>query len=347
MTLQIIEIIPGIKKAVEATVNPGEDVLILGSTDINPMAYEAIAGVCTSMGCEVTLALSSPRLRMQDEPTQMMAKAMLGAQVVLQCLSTSLAHTTASTEAGLAGVRIVSMYLQKGQELRILKSFQDVDVLETRRYTISGNNLINEAMKKGNDLHMTSPLGMDFRCRLLKGFEPDEWYTHYGIMVGPHRQYKTGFTAWPPSTLHPYIEEDSAEGVFVADKSIDVIGALSEPVKLYFKQGEVIKVEGGIDAVNLDSLLASMDHNSRKFGLFGIGSSKFIPTTGFWGEHRRKSGAVVIGMGKNNTYPYFVPRLNRIIGTIESKMHWDAVASNPTCTIAGIETVINGNPCWE
>ena len=346
MSMQIIEVIRGVKKVVDATVNPGDDVLILGSTDINPVAYEALATACSAMGCEITLAMISPRGRFHaEEPPNAVAKAMFGADVVFQCLSTSLAHTQACANAGQAGVRQVSMYLPKGQEIDVLKRFESIDLRETRRYTISGQKLILDAMKQGREVHVTSDLGADFRCLLREDI--DEVNMHYGITVGPDKQPLEQFTAWPPAAIHPFVDEESANGVFIIDASVDAVGPLSENMKLHFEKGQLTKIEGGIEAKKFESILEGMDENARQFSFLGMGSSPFVQKTGFVGEHRRRAGTFHIGTGCSRTLPHTLPSSKKIEGHVESNFHCDIVASNVTFVIGGVEIIKKGVPCWK
>ncbi len=346
MSMQIIEVMRGVKQAVDATVNPGDDVLILGSTDRNPIVYEALSAACSAMGCEVILALISPRSRFQaEEPPNAITKAMSGADVVFQCLSTSLAVTKACDIASKAGARQVSFFLPKGQEISFFKSFEEIDLEEARRYTLSGHQLILDAMKSGREVHLTSNLGTDLKFLLFKDI--DEFYSHWGISVGPHRQPIDTFTAWPPACIHPFVEEGSAEGIFVADASVDAVGPLSENMRLYFEQGQLTKIEGGAEAKQLESLLAGSDKNARIFCMFGIGSNPFIQETEFVGTHRRKAGYIIINWGRNKITSITLPSGKKIEGQTESNFHGGAATRKATCVIGGMEIIKNGVPRWK
>ncbi len=343
--MRIIEIAEGIKKVVDSNVLPGDDVLILGSTDLNPLAYEALAGICSTKGCEVILLMMSPRSEFHsEEPPAAIAKAMLGSNVVFQSLSTSLALTKSTTEAAQAGVRIISMYLNPGQEIALLKSFAQIDVKEVKRYTLSGHELIVQAMKQSRQVHLTSDLGTDLQFRLNE--YTDQFYSHWGITVGPDKQ-ALGFTAWPPGTIHPFLDEKSAHGTLIADVAVSGVEHLSEPVQFDFLEGQIVGIKGGAEINQLKEKLMRNSPSARTLSMVGIGSNPFVQSSELGGEGKRSAGVFSLEFGGNFYFPLTEPSTRKILGKIHSSFHRAAVARGMTCLIGAKKIVSRGVPCWE
>ncbi len=345
MSWKLIEAMEGAKKVVEANVNPGDNVLIIGSTDLDPVAYHAVGAVAAGMGCEVTFALIKPRTRFGEEPPRPVAEAMKGADVVFQSISTSMYHSRAALEAVKAGSRQVSMYFPKGQEIGVLQRAAKADLKEIQRLTLEAKDFVADALKKSLDCHIASDLGTDFKCRAREDI--DYVKVGFGALVGPYRQDFKMVSAWPPATIHVFVDEDSANGVFVADGSMSGVGPIKEPLKMTFKDGWMVKIEGGEEARKLETILENADEDARHFSAeIGMATNPMGQHTGFVAEDKRSTGTVHIAIGSAQSVLFVLPDSTEPFGRTKSLLHMDAVAKKATLEIGGKVILDKGQPCW-
>lgn len=133
------------------------------------------------------------------------------------------------------GARVLQV---KGTEDQLRRCFP---IEEVRKRTVNGA----EWLENAEEIHLISKAGTDLRMR--KAGRPA--FTQYGISDIPGR-----WDSWPSGFLYCAPEEESANGILVLDIGdlLIMLGRYAqEPVRLAVKDGQIVEVEGGVDAVLL------------------------------------------------------------------------------------------------
>jgi leucyl aminopeptidase (aminopeptidase T) len=129
--------------------------------------------------------------------------------------------------------------------------------------------------------------------------------------------------------------ETQTDGIVVVDGTIAQIGLPSQPVTLEFREGKVIRIEGGGEAVQLRNLLESLeDENAYVIAELGIGTNEAARLTGVTLEDEKVLGTVHVAIGRNTGFG----------GVNMSKIHLDFIMTNPTFKIDGKVVIENGQP---
>lgn len=117
--------------------------------------------------------------------------------------------------------------------------------------------------------------------------------------------------------------ETEADGVVVFDASIGDIGLLKKPLKVFLKEGRVIKFDSDDnELVNKISELTDIDDDARVIGELGIGVNPGARITGNMLEDEKALGTAHIAFGNNEDFPGG--------GKNRSKIHRDYLMYTPS-----------------
>lgn len=137
------------------------------------------------------------------------------------------------------GTRVLQV---KGAEDQLWRCFPIEDV---RKRTVKGAGWL----EKAEEIQVMSKAGTDLTMR--KAGRPA--LTQYGVSDIPGR-----WDSWPSGFLYCAPEEESANGFLVLDRGdlLIMLGRYAhEPVRLSIKDGRIVEIEGGVDAVLLQERL--------------------------------------------------------------------------------------------
>jgi len=168
-------------------------------------------------------------------------------------------------------------------------------------------------VKAAKNIRLTSPAGEDVEM----GFDPKGPVVNdvgFADTPGPHflsGQLTPGYSS-------------SVNGVIVFDGSVvPPIGLVKEPVKLHVRNGRVERIEGGKDALTLDTWLRSFDDPSMfRVAHLSFGSNPGAKLTGNIVEDERVWGSTEWGLG------YVGPDLTNDGKPITAASHTDGVCLN-------------------
>jgi 2,5-dihydroxypyridine 5,6-dioxygenase len=148
---------------------------------------------------------------------------------------------------------------------------------------------ITDMTKKANVVRITNPAGMDITFKNTPKHEGD--YS-MGMVDTPGSHMMSGQIFW-------YIDLDSINGKIVYDGSINPpLGLLKDPVVLTVKNGDIVKFEGGKEAVEYEAWLRSFkDPNMLKMAHICYGFNPGAKLTGDVVEDERIWGCVEWGIG--------------------------------------------------
>lgn len=304
----ILGLMRGARIAVEVcmAVRPDEEVLIVTDTGKLRIA-EALAYAASSLGAETSTIVMLPRERSGIEPPRPVAKAMLGADVVLMPTTHSLSHTEARRRASEAGARIASM--PGITEDMMSTGGMTADYGEVAALT----EAVARALEGKKEAHIITPSGTDLRMSIEgRGVLRDTGLYHN---PGDFGNLPAGEACLAPV-------EGTAEGILVIDRMGSIV---TRPLKVIVRAGRAIRFEGP-DAGKLEALLRSADENAYNIAELGIGTNPKARLRGIVLEDEKVLGTVHVALGDNRSFPG---------GRVASSIHLDGVLLKPTLIVDG------------
>ncbi|MGQ9746691.1 MAG: aminopeptidase [Candidatus Caldatribacteriaceae bacterium] len=146
-----------------------------------------------------------------------------------------------------------------------------------------------EMTRAAHKVRMTTPAGEDVE------FENDPLHPvncELGYADTPGSHMMAGQVAWSPKL-------DSINGVIVFDGSVvPPVGLLREPIRLVVEKGEIVKIEGGKEAMEFETWLRSF-HHPQMFQMAHVcyGFNPGAKLTGHILEDERVWGCTEWGVG--------------------------------------------------
>ncbi len=254
-----------------------------------------------------------------QEPTDLVAAAMLEADVIFRPTTFSISSTEAKRNACAKGARDLNC---SDYDMRMLESgglYADFEGLSPVMDRVA------EAYQ-GNDVTITTPSGTHITASITGRFNLPQ----YGRSIVP------GQSSSPPDIECAIGANDGTmNGVAYIDGSIPhpMLGLIGEPIRLEVKGSKIISISGGKDADKLSELLKSLnDPKVYHIGEIGIGMNPACELTGRMLEDEGCYGTVHFGIGDDRGFK----------GTNSCPVHLDAVFRNPTLTVDGREILKDG-----
>ena len=187
--------------------------------------------------------------------------------------------------------------------------------------------MFTKKILSGKHMRITTPAGTDVE------FNNEPAYpirAEFGYADTPGSHMMAGQLGWSPNF-------ESIKGTIVFDGSLDPIisGILKEPVRLTIRKGEVVKIEGGEEAIKFEKWLKSFNHPQMfKIAHTGLG---FIPEARLTGEileDERVWGGTVWGLGEVGKI--LVP------AGIPGPSHADGICLNNSVWLDGVQIMDKG-----
>lgn len=313
----MIELMKYARIPVELNKDEVQEVAILTDTRREPEVAEALAAASYEMGLEATIVTMVARSVHGMEPSDVMAQAVFGAQLMLFATSTGMAHTNCVRNALKEGKKYIGM-----PDITIdtmINGAGSADYNIVRKITAAAA----QAITNGSQVYIKSNFGTDlsFSIEGRKGFE----------LAGV---FKPGSIACFPDGEAPTAPvEGTANGTLVIDSSIHQIGRVTEPVKITVENGFAKKIEGGEAAIELMNILEKRgDKNSLNLGEFAIGTNPAARISNNVSEDKKRLGSIHIALGDNMT----------LGGHLPSSIHMDGIMGSPSLWIDNKQLIDNG-----
>lgn len=305
-----MELSPIARRVVEdlGEVTAGEEVLLIAEAGEVTVA-EALTTAARAADATAMLQVI-PRLDQHGvEPPAAVAAAMREADAVFTATEHSITHTQARISAADAGTRVAILRGVTPEMMVSGAMTADFDMVRER------TELVCDALNAADHVHMTAPGGTDVRFSIADRptFPLDGTFHDYG------------FSNLPPGLCVTSPVEETADGRIVLDFSMDGFGRLDEPIELTMKGGQATAVAGGQQAERLDEILADAGSGASNLAEFAIGTNPAAQLTGALAEDKKKLGVVDVALGDNSS----------IGGTVESRIHLDAIVRSPTVRLDG------------
>lgn len=310
------------KIIIEKCVQPSKTDGILVVTDtIKKYLAKPIFEYCVDNGFNANLIIMLPTEADGQEPSLIVSKAILTADIVIAVTKWSITHIKSMVKAKEKGAKIISM---PAVEEKMLKRCIPVNYKKMSAFT----KKIAKLLTKANKVDITSPAGTKLFLN-IGCFKGSVWD---GIA-------KKGKTVNLPDG-EASIGIQKADGVLVIDGSIPpdqkskwgTIGKIKNPIKLTVKNGKVIKIEGKKEAEILKKMLSDFDDSVYKLAELGIGTNPKAKLTGNVTEDEKILGTIHIALGDNTSFG----------GRNVSPLHLDGVILKPSLKLDGQNILENG-----
>jgi leucyl aminopeptidase (aminopeptidase T) len=287
---------------------PQENVAIVSDANKAELAG-LIAGQAVVCGAQPTLLLMSPREFDGQEPTPMIAQAMLGADLVIMATTSSLAHSEAARQALKSGARVISIPNINAELLSRGGLFADFHQVRPICRAVA------DCFTAADTVRIQTPAGTEITVPI----EGRPGNSHDCIVDAPGM-----FTAVPNIEANVSPIEGRAFGRIVFDGSIPNfgIGVLHQPVVLEVAEGMVQSVSGGSQARQLERIWAKTG-NSEVYNLAQV-------AIGLNPECRYVTGQLTNDHGVAQTMHFGIGTSKNLGGHTHASLHMDGICWYPT-----------------
>ena len=304
-----------------AGVQPGEQVLVIAEFSKLGIA-QSLAAAAYAAGAEATVVLMTPRDLDGQEPPANIASAMRASDVFLCAVSRSITHTHAVKEATAGGSRGLVLTQFTDEMMARGGITADFRAIPPRCRAMA------QALAGSETVRLETPHGtsLSFCARGRRG------NALYGVVE------KGQFSTIPTIEANVSPLEGTANGRIVADASVPYlgIGVLREPVCCEVRDGRILSIEGGEQALALKKdLLSRNDPNVFNVAELGVGMNPCCSFQGFMLEDEGVEGSVHIGIGTSIT----------LGGTVKAACHYDLIMTGATLVADGRTLLENGRLC--
>lgn len=299
----------------------GEKVVIFTDSQKNPVLADAFYAAADSLGGKVTKVFVNAEKTPLIDPPAVAVAAMAEADLVFD-LATQPWLYTASTS------RIL------GSGTRMLQLLVEEDSIMTRYPTpeIAARCQRLADQLKGEEIHVYSDLGTDFRTR--RGGRPVHFQDGAVITPGDWDSLGVVVCAFAPP-------ETEANGVVVVNGPLyagpDFHFHVETPIRLTFERGRIVEIEGGSEADRLRAHLKAVnDPNAYVIAHHGFGMDPRAKIQGIVdiGNWESYDAGINVAFGGNN-----IPQLQ---GQTACKSHIDVFVLDANMTVDGKLVIENG-----
>jgi len=296
-----------------AGLKAGEDVLIIADPERLPVG-RAFFYAAAAAGCDPVFALIGTRDGPAGEAPELLAAAMLEADVLLLATTHSMTHTHARRAANRAGARVVSMpavteaMLEGGGAL----TADHTEIQQKMRR-------LQRQLRGTTAVHVATPAGTDATF-MTRG---RDWnFKDTGVAVR-----KGEVTTLPAGEIFVAPVEGTAEGRLAPDMYFHE--PLHEPASVLLKEGYATRVTGA------ESAILEMNRGGREgrnVAKLGIGLNPRAKATSSLPEAEKSLGAVHIVFG--DSIPFG--------GRISCGVRVDAILADATVEVDGKPLIERG-----
>lgn len=339
MPSPIVEAMRSLAGLSAVNVRPGETVLVLSSTDQDPVFHDALVSTCEAAGAGsvTTVTLVPPGTSgtyRHPEPALAAARA-----ADLTVVATSMAFPRAYDD-------MTAAILDSGGRLVLINNAPLPDFcrgasLADSAALLEQTRKVAAAVSNAEQVHVRSAGGTDLRvgvcrpCMVLTGYADDE----------------CGFGSYPSGEAMLSPAEGTAEGVFIADQFGQVVyiedsgpqlGLLTDPIALHFEAGKLVRLDGGVKKRELEAIIARADDAVVNLGELGIGTNPLARPIAHV-ENKFRLGTAHIALGDNHLIGWRGAATYG--GTIRCARHIDLVTGDVAIDVDGRPLIRDGAVC--
>lgn len=270
--------------------NPGETFIITADTESDERVVNATARSAFACGAKpMVIWLASPlgvgKAADPMLPQDALVGALKGADAWVEFNNEWLLYSTTYDLAMKENPRLRYLCLVGMNADMMVRCIGRIDYPALGRFLDKVSRLTVAA----GDVRITTPAGMDVSFKNTPNATP-RYALGYADTPGPHMM--AGQIGWP-------IQHETINGRIVFDGSVvPPIGLLKTPITLTVERGDIIKFEGGKEAVEYETWLRGFnDHNMLKIAHVCYGFNPGARLTGDIVEDERVWGCVEWGIG--------------------------------------------------
>lgn len=293
---------------------PKENVLVLADEGTNVLVRDEVVSAARAAGAFVTLAMIEMPEKPNLDPPRIIRKALEGADVFI-CLTTlEFTHPEAVRVNVLNnGMRYVTM---SGLTPELLNSptMSEINYEEMAEL----GEKVRKLFADGDIVEITSANGTNFRFS-VKGREGG------GIFSGIARDIGT-FAPIPAGDVSAGAVHGSANGTVILDY-FQMLGKLSEPIRLTVEDSWIVKVEGGQEAEKFKEIIGSASNGNYIAEALGFGLNPKSVLLGLPDLLNEKTMRGVLHVGIGDSSYYCLP--------IRCAFHLDGAIVEPTLKLDG------------
>ncbi len=310
-------------------VRPGEVVAITADTESEERVVSATAAAVHAAGGKpmvITLASPTGVGKAADPalPVEALAAALAKVDAWVEFNNQWLLYSTPFEMARDANPRLRYLCLVGMNVDMMVRCISRVDHGGLRSFL----NRVTELTKNARDMRVTTPAGTDIRFKN----DPTRLYScDTGLANVPGAHFLTGQISWAP--IHQTIE-----GTIVFDGTISppLNRLVDAPVGLTVKEGRVVDITGGKDAVTYGAWLSSFDDpNMLRLAHIAYGFNPGAKLTGNVLEDERVWGATEWGLG-------YLQAVDAPPDGIPAKSHTDGICLNSSVWLDGVALLQEG-----
>lgn len=296
-------------------VRPGEEVAVVADHASDFALVQALAAAAAAAGGEATVVVMPRRERAGAPANAVVSAALRGAAAIVAPTSTALTFTPALTEV-LRERRARAIVMSGIRREHLLAGAAAADYEEVYQIT----RPLADRLLAGRSIRVTSAAGSDLTASIE------------GVAVGCGASYARQpgeISSFPSGEAWMSPVEGTGNGVLVADGSAHMLGILTEPVRVTFRDGRAVAIDGGDQAERLREIIDGVD-NGDNLGELSIGTN---PSAGFTGnitEDKKRLGTVHFALGNSVSG-----------GKVHSPLHLDMLLRTPTVELDG-EVIVRG-----
>lgn len=273
----------------------GETIVITADTQSDKRVVDATARAAFVVGAKPMVIWTSSPLgpgRMVDDwlPSKAISAALLEADAWVEFNYQYLLYSETCDAAMKGNTRLRYLCLPAMHVDVFVRLFARVEHQALSKFL----NKLTEMTINAKTVRLTTPAGEDVE------FENNpDWPIHSetGYADTPGTHMLAGQIGWAPKF-------ETVNGVLVFDGSlVPQIGIVSQPVKVYVKEGTITKIEGGREAIEWEALLKSFNHPQMlRVAHVCYGFHPGAKLTGQIGEDERVWGCSQWGFGAVGSY---------------------------------------------
>ena len=291
MTQQLIEITKVLHTPLRLNCKPGEKVLIMTDTQMDPLLWQGLTIAANSLGIHPMVTIMPARDRHAADPDAAICAAALDPSVdlVIYLTSTAMAHAPITEALVDAKKKFILMEeLTPAMLAPNGPAWADYGAINQLGLKIA------KVFTEGESVHVKCPNGTDLTVS-IKG-RPGRSIAGIPLALRPGAG---GGSAFPDGEAHVCPVEETGEGRVVFDLTAHSVGALKEPIILTVEKGYVRKIEGGYQAKIWSDILKRADdpfsYNCPAEVSIGL-NPKVVPT-GSMRTDKKMYGTSHIGVG--------------------------------------------------
>ena len=315
-------LIPGAQRVIEEAlgIQAGEHVTIVTDLDRPVSITMALSDCARHAGAEVVIVTMSPRDHGGIDPPPTVGAAIGASQAVIMQTSFATIHTDTLRRALARGVRVCEFW-GITEEMMVQGG-----LTEDPAWLDRTSSRLADLMTRSDHARLTTSDGTDLHLELTG---------RKAIPIPSTARTPGSFCSLPAgeSAIAPL--EGKASGRVAQPYLVEhrEIARPRERLDLYFQDGNLIQVEGGVEAQILGKLIAENGSTARNLAEFAIGTNRRCRLDVGIREAKKAWGTSHIAIGDNRS----------IGGVVGSPLHIDFIMLRPTIWLDGEEVVRDGN----